>query len=216
MKFHENTYKILRYFGAGVILCIFILTALWVIDCIFQNKPDDKDIFYGDIVGMTTAIITLFLVVCAWIQLNDLNKKAMGNDLIAFDKKWGSKEIMMAREIIHEMYIDAQNQHGKENIEAQRLEIGEKIKKYSEDKIHTKKFIYLLNFLNFLETTGYLSNKGYIQKRDIDELMGNSIKFYYEVFYPYIQHRRTKHHERNFHNEFEKLYLAIRLRDIKR
>lgn len=69
--------------------------------------------------------------------------------------------------------------------------------------------MYVLSLLNFFEAVGFIYNRTNLKAAKINDLMGQSIKFYYKVFEQYIAYRRNKHNDQSFHKEFEKMFESL-------
>ena len=113
---------------------------------------------------------------------------------LRIDERWSSTEIIKAREVLHEFYLSAKEvnlqltQHDLNFVIGQQILLISKINKPSE----ISKFISLLNFLDFLETIGYIYYTGSLEAKDIQELSGNSIMYFYKIFEAYVLYRREK------------------------
>jgi hypothetical protein len=78
--------------------------------------------------------------------------------------------------------------------------------RFSSENKDPKKFIILLNYLDFMETIGYLSKSEYVSINDLNELCGFTIKFNYEIFRLYIEDKRRRHNKKEFYSSFTELY----------
>jgi hypothetical protein len=175
-------------------------------------KPiaDELTFLYYVLITTITAIIALF----TYKQFNHFNENMKIDYLLKIDKRWGSREIIKARMVIHNLYLKAKDRAQTPNItdEMLRLEIGKDIIQLSESRAGfeaEEAFVHLLNLLDFMETIGYFYSKRQLSEKDLIELFGDSIKFIFEVFKPYIYHRRKNHGRIVFSKEFEKLYLTL-------
>jgi|GEM_PF-2648096 len=83
--------------------------------------------------------------------------------------------------------------------------IGLEILKISTNVTMTNNFIHLLNFLDFMETVGYLKDKGHVDEKELFALCGEALVFNFNIFKPYICHKREKHQNLKFYENFEKL-----------
>lgn len=154
----------------------------------------------------------LIAAIIAYTQLKKINKSLNADYLIRIDERWRSSEIIKARAIIHHLYLDVSSILAEQGISEEyaiQERIGNEIKKMSTEKDKVKKFICVLNFLDFMETVGYLFTQGYLPKESLNELFGASIGFNYNIFKPYIICRREKHKIQGFYKEFQSLYEAI-------
>ncbi|MCZ4682685.1 DUF4760 domain-containing protein, partial [Legionella pneumophila] len=165
-------------------------------------------IFYGCCLSSYIEFTLTLIIVCVgWLQFGDLNKTTKGDFLLRIDERFGHETIIKARAIIHKFYCETYD----ENIckETHRRIIGEKIMEIILVKKQSTNFIYLMNFLDFLETIAYFTNKNYMSEKDIKELLGGSIPYYYEVFKPFINYRRAKYNSENYFCELERLIYKI-------
>lgn len=153
--------------------------------------------------------ITAALAFIAWIQFRRLIGKLQADYLLEVDKRWHSTRIIKARVVIHTLFLQSKKHIRKHKSSPAILRgwLGEKIIKLSEsqNKSKLKNFVYLLNFLDFMESVGYFYSRKYLTKKQVEELFGISLKFNYEIFKPYIEHRR-KYENSDFYKEFENLY----------
>lgn len=76
----------------------------------------------------------------------------------------------------------------------------------SKNSDEQRKFIYLLNLLDFMETIGHLHYKGLLPMNDIRDLCGFSVKFNYQIFEQYIDDRKKIHEVPELYKDFENLY----------
>ena len=155
---------------------------------------------------------TLLLISIAYIQLKGVKKNIRAKFLLEIDWRWGNRENLEARKIIHKMLRDAEIRHGKlsdETREKITSDIGEQILalRESHKEFDCEQFIYLLNFIDFMETIGYLHKSEYVDLKDLEELCGHSLKFNYEIFKKYIDNRNERHG--NFYEYFTELYEMI-------
>ncbi|RAP36668.1 hypothetical protein B1207_07650 [Legionella quinlivanii] len=148
-------------------------------------------------------ILTIFILCAGWLQFRDLNKTSRGDFLFRIDERYGQPEIIKARVIIHKFYCLTYHK----NIDCTKHTqiIGEMIYRIKFNPYKASDFIALLNFLDFLETISYFANRGYISVKDLNELTGYSIKFYYSVFTKFIDDRRNKYKSDKYYCELQKL-----------
>ncbi|MGQ3890944.1 DUF4760 domain-containing protein [Legionella sp. CNM-4043-24] len=163
-----------------------------------------------------TVTLSTILILLASIKSQEAIKQSRTNYLLRIDERWSSPEIIRAREVIHELYLDAKelNPQFKENNEQIKAIISFGIMKLHDDKRKTEKFISLLNFLDFLETIGYLHSQDSISTEEVSDLLGNSIVYFYDIFSIYIAYRR-KSKDIGFYLNFEKLYLKVKTNCIQ-
>lgn len=158
-------------------------------------------------------ILTAILVLVAWIQLAGLQKTARADFLMRLDDRYGSEPIIKARQIIQRLYRESKITNPTASEMTHRYNIGIKINEISEDINGSEDYVYLLNLLDFLESISFFANRNDITAEDIKDLMGLSLDFFYTIFKPRIDARRTKYKDRSnneFYSEFEKLVASIK------
>lgn len=205
-----------------VFLVLFIILAsplvLWKFFHLEISIPTNKTLtdeftfLYYVLITTITAIIALF----SYKQFQHFNENLKADYLLKIDARWGSKEIIKARAIIHHLYLISKRKLNissePEKNELLRKEIGNELIRLAESTNgnEPQEFLYILNFLDFMEITGYLYSNGQLSKKDLIELFGDSVQFNYEVLKPYIEHRRDVHHNKAFSKEFERLYDSLK------
>ena len=118
--------------------------------------------------------------------------------------------IIEAREVIHGFYLSALDKYPEIPKTLLSHYIGVSIKACSRDGDlgKQKDFIKLLNFLDFLETIGYLHHRQAVTAIEVNELLGNSIVYFFEIYKPYILQRRQK--DPKFYGKLECLYNEVK------
>lgn len=228
---YKNVLKnILPGQGTLTFLWVFILLAiilaspliLWKLFHFEINIPevrplnDEFTFLYYVLITTITAIIALF----SYKQFQHFNNNLKAEYLLKVDERWGSMEIIKARSIIHHLYLDSKRKlHITSEPDSDALlrsEIGNELIRLAESTAGNdpEEFLYVLNFLDFMETTGYLHTKGQLSQKDLIELFGDSVRFNYEALKPYIEYRREMHHNRSFSKEFERLYESLNVKNI--
>lgn len=159
--------------------------------------------------------LTFILVVSAWHQLTGLNKTDRSKFLLSISERYGSEQILKAREIIHELYMESKEKNQSFQSESEhRTWMGQKIIDYSISKFdkpdEMKKYVTLLSFLDFLETIAYMANVDKWKQDDLSETLGNSLLFYYEIFRPKIYQRREKYEDNSFYMQIENLAHSLK------
>lgn len=202
-----------------IFICCVIVMA-WVI----THYPS----LYNDLIGSTepngtlkidawfyflSGAGTVALAFIAWIRIGDIYKQNEGDFLLHIDARWGSPESIKARAIIHELYLQVQNDDSlliglslTDRDSAIQENIGKKIIELRGLDYKAEEFIYLLNFLDFMETIGYIENKGYITHQGLDALCGEALIFNYKIFQEYIEIKRLRHDDPGFYKNFERLF----------
>lgn len=141
----------------------------------------------------------------AYIQLGALNKTSKADFLFRLDQQYGNKSIIKARQIIHRLYLESKKIN-KDACECQhRKYIADEINKMSNEQKDGDDYILLLNLLDFLETLAYQAKNENIEFKDVEDLIGPSAKFFYQIFYLRIKERRKKYLDQKYYCEFENL-----------
>jgi len=159
--------------------------------------------------GMLLISIGVFAV--AYIQLSGLKKVARADFLLRIDSRWGSHEIIQARVEIQKYYIKFRAEYKGKPYD-HKLCIS-----YIQDEIHktcmnsekAQEAVFLMNLLDFMETVSYFANHGKIAHKELSELAGYSVIFFYEVFEKWISIRRDKYGKKHYYREFEILAKTI-------
>jgi hypothetical protein len=196
----------------AIVLACFIYLAAQVpdIDLIVKEGERGSSDFLGNAARLNAIaiiILTLVLVCVSWRQLSGLNVTSKADFLLRIDSRYGSAEITKARGIIQKL-------HRKVNPDDIYIESGEYFSRMADEIDFIRRgnnrksfyeFSHLLNFLDFLETLALLTRKNYISVKDIDELIGNSILYYYKIFKRWIYFRRERYNNKSYYCEFEDL-----------
>jgi hypothetical protein len=123
-----------------------------------------------------TIIILTFVLACiAWIQLGGIKKTTQAEFLLRIDERLGDENIIHARKIIHNMYLESKNACPNCSEQGHRYFIAYKIDEISSIKDKSNDYVDLLNFLDFLETISLFTNMGYITESNVK----NSQEAYY-------------------------------------
>jgi hypothetical protein len=206
----------------GLLLLGFIFVSLFVggLLCLLYFVPG-IDIYFNDtkdipnnIIRINSAsiiILTIVLVCVGWIQLNRLNKTSKADFLLRIDTRYGSTEIIKARAIIQKLYRESNPHNNPVPKEIYFQRMADKIDqiRIAKNNKSCRDFSYLLNLIDFLESVAYFARKKYITVKDVDELIGNSMVFYYNVFKQWIYYRRKTYHNNSYYCEFEALIEKI-------
>lgn len=171
-----------------------------------DSRPDEHNFLYYII----SLAITFIIVLVAYIQSKEALKQSRTNYLLKIDERFCSPEIIKAREIIHEYYLVIKQGNQEIEVDTVKKELGKKIIEISRDNNFKEEYIHLLNFLDFLETIGYLYVQKAVTVTELNELLGNSVVYFYEIFDPYIRHRRDSKGDQKFYSQFEQLYISVK------
>lgn len=223
LKFEKIRLWIAAHYILLVIIAVVVITlfsifiAEWFyFDDFFKHIKNEHE---SNIVRVNAAflIILTFILVCiAWIQLGGLNKTGRADFLFRIDYRFGSKSIIMARTIIHKIYneTDINCEHAKNYCDSCQkshlFRISQNIGKMEKDNNSATEFMYLQNFLNFLETIGYFAHKNHVSPREVNELMGGTYLYHFDVFKSLISSRREREGNDFAYCEFEWLSKEIK------
>lgn len=198
---------------------ILLIGSLYYIPGIDVYLQGSKDI-PANILRINAAaaiILTIVLVCVGWNQLNRLNRTSKADFLLRIDGRYGSAEIVKARAIIQRLYRESNPHDNPVPKEIYFKRIADKIDeiRISQDVKSYEDFSYLLNLLDFLEAISYFARKKYISAKDVDELIGNSIVFYFNVFKQWIYYRRKTYDNDSYYCEFQALVEQIESHEAK-
>jgi hypothetical protein len=191
------------------LLSIIVIVALFFIFYNYSDLNDKEKLLEVHLPYYILAlIVSIALVLIAYFKSKEAIKQSKTNYLLKLDERWGSREIIRAREVIHRLYLKAKGANKKYSNEKIKGVVANSIMNLHEDKEHIADFISLLNFLDFLETIGYMHSEQAIKTEEVKELMGNSLVYFFDIFKIYIDYRR-KEKDPSFYCYIEKLYLEI-------
>lgn len=204
-------------FGIFLFLIFLIITGILLLSLSsnYFNFFDNRIKTHQPIIeihALSIIILTIVLVMIAWIQSKEILKTSRGDFLMRIDDRYGSPDIIKARKIIHDIYLqEIPNEDDKKNnptkwkdMQQDRMSII--IVKMEEDKsaYKSEEFICLLNFLDFFETIAYFCNKGDISSQEVEELMGCSFRYYCNLFKKFIDSRRQYYNKNDYYSEIYK------------
>jgi hypothetical protein len=209
----------LKYFSSVVIFLLIIVSIIiFLPDNDLVGRQNHHLLFRMiNIHAISVVILTAVLICVGWLQLTKLNNISKADFLLRIDNRYGSSEIIKARAIIQRIFRKAYPAKAviTEEIYIKKMvnEINELRKK--DDDVSCNEVSYLLNLLDFLETIAYFSRKEYISVKEIDELLGNSLIFYFKIFKPWIYERRLKYNNKSYYSELENLIEKIDAIQVK-
>ena len=175
----------------AVAIC-FMLEVFFGWDLLVEDAGVER--FYAGAI----IVLTILLLAVAWFKFGSLNNITQSDFLLRIDERFSSREIMRAREIVHEIYL-----------EDSRIDVmADKILDIADNSKKSDEFIHIINFIDFLETIAYFCNKDRVSSKAIEELTGGSITYYYKVFKKWIERHRHRHGSR-YYSEIERLAKKI-------
>ncbi len=202
----KKTIFILLKLLLGLIIIVF-LAYLPIHLFHFLGKNDAEEVHFFIFAA------TVALGIIAYYEFNRSNKLTANEFLLFTSNRWSSKEIIKARQILHEIFIDIyRNEDG-----SRKCEFNVALYNISEitlrmSKSRNKDFIYLLNLLDYLETLSYFYNRGELNLPDIQNTCGNNAVFIYDCFRLYIENRQT--HDKRYFSNYTALYHDLKKADI--
>lgn len=161
-------------------------------------------------------LTTVALGIIAYHEFNRSHKLTSNEFLLFISNRWGSKEIIKARQILHDLFVDAyRDENGKsKDYNAALFNVSEQVLQMSRVKGEKgKEFIYLLNLLDYLETLSYFFNRGDLKLKDVQNTCGNNAIFFFELFKLYISQRQL--HEKSAFINYSRLYHTLRKAQLK-
>jgi hypothetical protein len=164
-------------------------------------------------------IVLTFIIACiAAYQLSGIIETGQASFLLEIDKRYSDPSIIRARNIIHVTYRKSVETHPKYSEDEHSRYIGEEINNLGSknDKDGCEEYVYLLNFLDFLETLSLFVNRGHISINDVNDLMNQSMIYYFIIFEKRIRERRKKYNDDSFYREFEILINTLRCMKSRR
>lgn len=219
--FFKDTIKLIFIFVIFFIIVSIVVSVLVYfiagapkIDLIFDGKIE----FSQNILRINAAaiiVLTIMLICGGWLQLERLNKTSKADFLLQIVARYSSKEIVDARAIIQKLYRIANPENNSATEERYIQLISDEIDKIRNDPEKNNECALLLNLLDFLEAISYFTRKNFITVRDIDELVGNSILYYYKIYKRWIYSRRERYDNSYYYCEFELLAKKIESHMIK-
>lgn len=148
-------------------------------------------------------LATALLAGIAYYEFSKANKLSNNEFLLYISNRWGSIEVINARQIIHEFFV---NHYGTKDspvfsdypgsLHHTGKDILELSRKSGDDG---KSFVYLLNLIDFLETISFFYSRGDLDLDDIQNTCGHNFIFLYKVFELYKQ-QRQRHDKTYFYN----------------
>lgn len=199
MNFNKINQKIIPF----LIFVVCILVAYVFIHLIhFLTRYDTEEVHFF------IFLATLGLALIAYYEFNRSNELTSNKFLLFTSQRWNSKEIILARQILHKIFINRyRDKQGKPKCKynVALFKVSEEILRMS--RANGKKgndFIYLLNLLDYLETLSYFCKRGDLKLKDVQNTCGNNVVFFYETFKLFIEQRQS--HDKTFFINFTALY----------
>lgn len=193
------------------VICVLI-SYLFIHLVHFLTGHDTEEVHYF------IFLATLALALIAYYEFNRSNELTANKFLLFISNRWSSKEIIKARQILHEFFICSyRDDQGKPKCEynVALFSVSEKVLQMSRMKgKEGENFIYLLNLLDYLETLSYFCDRKELDLHDVQNTCGNNIIFFYESFKLYIEQRQS--HDKNFFTHFTSLYHVLKNTQLSR
>lgn len=202
--------------ASGTAALAFI--AYWKIEDINTQSEADFLLRIDKRWGNSEAIKARIIIHKLYRNIHKTHKKY----LIPLNKQWDATEKKQAEIYIKNLYKKTCKEFEGINFESEdkndftkddfiQAIIGIKIVKMSTNVSLTSDFICLLSFLDFMETIGFFSeNETHVSVKKLNALCGESLRFNYKIFKPYIDYKNNKHKKTKdyemFYKNFGKLY----------
>ena len=127
-------------------------------------------------------IATIAIAIIAYQEFERSHRLTSNEFLLFTSNRWGNSEIIMARQIIHKLFVDAyrdKNGNTKCEYSVALISVAEKIIHMSKTANRKKEsFIYLLNLLDYLEVVSYFYVRGDLKIEDVKNTCGNNAIFW--------------------------------------
>ncbi len=163
------------------------------------NKDIDSFLYF------VSGAASLGLLIVAFSQFTLLNRTNKNTELLQIDKRWASKEIIIARQIIHAIYRQI-NQNGECNNSCCKNEayyLTKKVKNFykdaqkvgkilyalsnSQDDNMQRAFIYIQHYIDLMESLAFIyKDADDDELKEVSALVGDSIIFNYFMFKGFI------------------------------
>lgn len=194
-----------KYSIFTVLIGLLIISAsyIFIYSLHFLGEKDAEEVHFF------IFIATIVLAIIAYYEFNRSHKLTANEFLLFISNRWSSKEIIKARQVIHDIFINVYRTNDKKIKYSEALNVvAEKILEMSRvTGGEGKKFIYLLNLLDYLETLSYFWNRGDLNLKDVQNTCGNNAVFFYQCFKLFIERRQA--HDKKYYINFSALYNSL-------
>ncbi|RUR15187.1 hypothetical protein ELY21_14965 [Legionella sp. km535] len=157
-------------------------------------------------------IATALLAGIAYFEFNRANKLSSNEFLLFISNRWGSAEVIKARQIIHAYFVKNYRNPESTTFSDYNCSLCQTSKNILElsrkDGEDGSNFIYLLNLIDYLETISYFYDRGDLELSDIQNTSGHNILFLYAIFQSYKEQRQK--HDKTYFANIDKLYKALK------
>ena len=182
---------------SGILFTFFLYFILNHLGLWSLGGTVDNDLM--ELQAVTLVVLTGGLISVAYVQLSSASKSLRGEFLLKIDERFTSHEFLEAETIIHQLCC-AKGVKGIEDTQQIKL-VSDEIANMSKQAEKSRDFNLLLNFLDFLETIAYMSNQDLILSKDVQELLGGTLDYYYKIFQSLIQHQNEYLKQVNYYCE---------------
>jgi len=90
---------------------ISIVINYYLTDFIISSKAHEAEPEINAWLVFVTGAATVALAIVAWYEIRIINNQSDKDFLLHIDERWGSVEVIRARKIIHELYIQIREKH---------------------------------------------------------------------------------------------------------
>lgn len=124
-----------------------------------------------EILQILVMILTILIVIGIFYEVHESKKTSRSDFLWRLYEKWDSKELIESRKFVNNLVKKFKNDH--EKITQTFLQYFKRL----EDQ-----YYITIRLLNYFENLGYLvKSKGALGLKDIDEVVGSSVKRYWQI-----------------------------------
>lgn len=157
-------------------------------------------------------IATAALALIAYYQLRKSNRINENEFLLHISGKWGSKEIIKAREVLHDIFLSAysteksnvNNKCKKTQYNNAMCTVAAEVIKMKDVENKTEDFVSLLNLMDFMQTISYFWKRNNFDITSLYNLYGYNIIFLYQAFETFIKNRQP--YQKHDYLLFRELY----------
>lgn len=195
--------SLIKFIVFLVIIIVLSLGAVYFL--IIKADHNGHDLEISFLIYVATAAIAII----AYIEFDRANQLNTNELLTFISNRWSSKEIIKARQIVHEIFINKYRFDNECNPahDFDKAMVDSSLAVYEMSKKHGdegKNFIYLLNLLDHFESVSYFHVSKQIDFDNIKNIYGNNMIFYYRILEKYIKQRQS-HITQDFCN-YTKMY----------
>ena len=209
MKFMKTLGDWLKKYNHRIVILIGLIVFFVLIYFKMLEKTHVEEVSY--FIFFATALL-------AWIAYSEFQRSNMlsKNEFLLFiSNRWGSKEVILAREVIHDLFVKYyrdEESETKGDFKCSVCMVAKDLCAMSHKRISKDAhYIYVLNLLDFLEMVSYFNVRGDLEIDDVDNACGHNFIFYVEKKKKIILQR--KNHRKSQYKNIRFLYDALKERN---